>query len=77
VTQFDPVGDLSDEEVARLRKQGPTDETLGWVAYFYNLAGILGLPPAKQVEVSLRVPRTTASKWVRRAKEKGLIDGEH
>jgi len=74
VTQFDPVGDLSDEEVARLRKQGPTDETLGWVAYFYNLAGILGLPPAKQVEVSLRVPRTTASKWVRRAKEKGLIE---
>lgn len=78
VTQFDPVdGDLSDEDVARLRTQGPTDETLGWVAYFYNLAGILGLPPAKQVEVSLKVPRTTASKWVRRAKEKGLIDGEH
>ena len=78
VTQFDPVdSDLSDEEVARLRKQGPTDETLEWVAYFYNLAGILGLPPAKQVEVSLKVPRTTASKWVRRAKEKGLIDVEH
>jgi len=78
VTQFDPVdGDLSDEDVARLRAQGPTDETLGWVAYFYNLAGILGLPPAKQVEVSLKVPRTTASKWVRRAKEKGLIDVEH
>jgi hypothetical protein len=78
VTQFNPVyGDLSDEEVARLRKQGPTDETLGWVAYSYNLAGILGLPPARQVEVDLGVPRTTASKWVRRAKEKGLIDGEH
>ena len=75
VTQIEPVDELSDEEVARLRKQGPTEETLGWVAYFYNLAGILGLPPAKQVEVSLKVPRTTASKWVRRAKEKGLIDG--
>ena len=68
---------LPDEDVARLRAQGPTDETLGWVAYFYNLAGVLGLPPAKQVEVSLEVPRTTASKWVRRAREKGLIGGEH
>ena len=69
---------LPNEEVARLRAQGPTDETLGWVAYFYKLGDVLGLPPAKQVEVSLQLPRTTASKWVRRAREKGLIaDGKH
>jgi len=67
---------LSDEDVARLRTQGPTDETLGWVAYFYNLAGVLGVPPARQVEIDLGLPRTTASKWVRRAREKGLIGAQ-
>jgi hypothetical protein len=60
-------------DVSRLRALGPVDETLKWVAYFYNLAGILGLPPAKQVETALGVPRTTASKWVRRARDRGLI----
>lgn len=59
--------------IADLRRQGPTDETLEWVAYFYNLAGVLGLPPAKQVEINLEVPRTTATKWIRRARNKGLL----
>ncbi len=68
---------LSDVDVARLRSQGPTEETLGWVAYFYGLANVLGVPPARQVEIDLGLPRTTASKWVRRAREKGLIGGEH
>jgi hypothetical protein len=75
MTLADTTPGLSDDEVARLRLQGPTDETLGWVAYFYNLAGVLGMPPARFVEVNLVVPRTTASKWVRRAREKGLISG--
>lgn len=65
--------ELSDEDVARIRAQGPTDESLAVVARFYNLAGVLGLPPAKQVELNLDLPRTTASKWVRRAREKGLL----
>jgi len=64
----------SPDDITRLRLQGPSQETLGWVAYFYNMAGILGLPPARQVERSLGLPRTTASKWVRRARERGLID---
>lgn len=71
------VEGLSDEKLVALRQQGPTDETLEWVAYFYNLGGVLGLPPAKQVELSFQVPRTTASKWVRRARERGLLDGKH
>ena len=71
------VEGLSEEKLVALRQQGPTDETLEWVAYFYKLGGVLGLPPAKQVELSFEIPRTTASKWVRRAREKGLIDGKH
>jgi hypothetical protein len=51
--------------------------TLEWVAFFYNLGRAVGLPPARQVELELNVPRTTASKWVRRAREEGLIHGEH
>ncbi|MEE6295705.1 hypothetical protein [Georgenia wangjunii] len=77
VTRIASSAALSDEDVARLRAQGPTDETLRWVAYFYNLGAVIGLPPARQVELNLGLPRTTASKWVRRAREKGLIRGEH
>lgn len=66
-------GALSDEKVAALRRQGPTDESLEWVAYFYNLGGVIGLPPARQVEANLDLPRTTASKWIRRARAKGLL----
>lgn len=69
------IVDFSEAEAARLRAQGPTDETLKWVAFFYGLGSVLGLPPAKQVESNLGVPRTTASKWVRRARERGLLDG--
>lgn len=69
------IGDsaLTDNQAAKLRAQGPNDESLKWVAYFYNLAGVLGLPPARQVEVNLRLPRTTATKWVKRARDKGLL----
>lgn len=68
-----PVAELSEKEIQRIREQGPTDESLQWAANFYNLGQVLGLPPAKQVEINLGLPRTTASKWVRRAREKGLL----
>lgn len=65
---------LSDEETRRIRAQGPVDESLRWVVDFYNLGLILGLPPARQVELSLGLPRTTASKWIRRAREAGMLN---
>ncbi len=74
---------LTDADAARLRRDGPTDESLDWVATCYNLALVLGLPPAKQVQVELQLPRTTATKWIKRARDKGLLgaeeagDGEH
>jgi hypothetical protein len=61
-------------DAERLKHEGPTDETLSWVAFFYNLAGILGLPPAKQVELTLDLAPATASRWVRRARNNGLIE---
>lgn len=78
VTRWDLASPaLPDTEIARLRAQGPTEETLTEVALLYNFAGVLGLPPAKFVEVNLEIPRTTASKWVRRAREKGLVHVQH
>lgn len=64
---------VSDAEQATIRQAGPTDESLAAVAFFYNLAMLIGGPPARYVELKLGLPRTTASKWVRRAREKGLI----
>src|SRR5690625_2012825 len=46
---------------------------LAQVAQIYNRAADEGLPPARQVEVELDAPRTTVAKWVRRAKDEGLI----
>lgn len=64
---------LSSKKAAQLRASGPQTETLEWVAFFYNLGHAIGLAPARKVELELGVPRTTASKWVRRAREAGLI----
>ncbi len=64
---------LSDQKIEAIRKQGPTSESLEWVAFLYNLAEVLGYPPTKQVETVLGLPRATASNWVRRARDKDLL----
>lgn len=64
---------LTDQDIELIRLRGPVRESLEWAAWFYNLARVLGLPPAKQVELELGLPRTTAAKWIRRARDMGLI----
>lgn len=68
-----PTTALTDSEVAEIRAAGPVDSSLKAVARFYNLAVAMGEPPAKAVENALGLPRTTASKWVRRARDKGFL----
>ena len=71
---------IADEERERIRLQGPTDESLRMAADLYQLGRAVGLSPAKFVETNLGMPRTTVTKWIRRARNKGLIedfDGEH
>lgn len=68
---------LTDEEVLKVKAAGPTDESLEVAAEFYEFAKALGRPPAKEVEQQLDLPRTTASNWIRKARERGLLDGEH
>lgn len=66
---------LDESEKARLRNQGPVEESLRAIANFYEFGRVTGYPPAKFVEDNLGMPRTTVSKWVRRAREAGFLDG--
>ena len=58
--------------------QAPRDdrESLEWVAYLYNIAELVGLTPARQVADGLNLPHSTATKWIKRAKDIGLIPEE-
>lgn len=64
-----------ESERARLRNQGPVEESLRVVADFYEFGRVTGCQPAKFVEDALEMPRTTVSKWIRRAREAGFLDG--
>jgi hypothetical protein len=63
-----------ESERARLRRQGPVEESLRVVANFYEFGRVTGCQPAKFVEDVLDMPRTTVSKWIRRAREEGFLD---
>jgi len=54
-------------------KYGPTDEALTWVARVYRLALLLDMPPTREVETSLRLPRSTAGRWVAAARDRGFL----
>jgi hypothetical protein len=64
---------LTDEMVERFRSEGPTDEALWWVSYLYRLAAVVGEPPTKMVERELDLSQSTAQRWVRTARERGLL----
>lgn len=65
------------EEIAALRDAGPGyGPTLRFVADNYSFARAIGLPPAKYVQQVLNAPRPTVTRWIRRAKELGWIDGD-
>ncbi len=72
VAQVVPDVAYSEEERAAIRANGPTPESLRAVARIYESARIVGKPPAREIEIQLGLPRTTASKWIRRAREVGL-----
>lgn len=58
---------------AHLGEAGPTPETLAWVARVYSLALLLGDAPTQRVADTLGVPRSTAGRWVTRARDRGLL----
>lgn len=76
--------ELSVEVAANLRSRGPSNgRTLEVVAQAYNVAQALGIPVSKHVQRVFSangkldpLPRATASGWIRRAKDQGLIKGD-
>ena len=54
-------------------KSGPTDEALNAVAAVYRRALMVGEPPTKAVVDDLGLARSTAGRWVMKAREKGFL----
>ncbi|MEE2529157.1 hypothetical protein V1639_08955 [Pseudarthrobacter sp. J75] len=72
---------LTDEQLERMRLRGPEYETLEYVSDMYTLASCLGLAPAQFVQDAFAgeslepLPRTTATKWIKKARDVGLSLG--
>lgn len=64
---------LLDEDVDRIKRDGPTDQALRLVAYLYRLALVVGEPPTQTVERNLRLARSTAGRWVSLARKRGFL----
>jgi hypothetical protein len=60
-------------DAAMIRKQGPTDESLRVVAQVYRLALAVRDDPTAAVASGLRLPRPTASRWVKTARQRGFL----
>jgi len=56
-----------------LASTASTSELLQWVSRIYRRAVILGDPPAQSVANALNVPRSTAGRWIMRARDRGLL----
>jgi hypothetical protein len=57
----------------RLTKAGPTRESLEYVALWYRLMYACNLDPAQAVEDAFGLARSTAQRWVSKARNLGLI----
>jgi hypothetical protein len=57
-----------------LSEEGPTDRTLRWTAHLYRYGLAIEYNPTKSVEESLGVPRSTAGRWIAKARERGYLE---
>lgn len=70
-----------DEELHLMRLNGPVGATLSYVVDLYMFADQIGLAPVQYVQQVFAgknlepLPRTTATKWIKRAKDMGLFEG--
>ena len=63
----------------RMRGRGPERSTLEYVADLYMFADTIGLAPASYVQEVFAesfhpLPRTTATKWIKKARDMGLCE---
>lgn len=64
---------LPEELVAEIKADGPSNESLRWVARIYTIAEAFNLPPGQAVREQLGMPTPTASVWIRRARDRGIL----
>jgi hypothetical protein len=58
---------------AAIEAGGPTDDVLQAVAFLYRFGFALGSAPTKYVQGSLKIPRSTAGRWIAMARERGYL----
>ncbi|MET4618677.1 hypothetical protein ABIE18_000100 [Arthrobacter sp. 2762] len=77
---FDSPVQLPDDILERLRLRGPERATLAYVADLYMFADSIGLAPALYVQQIFAgenlepLPRTTATKWIKKARDLGIFE---
>lgn len=65
---------LRREVVDEVKSRGPSDrESLLWLARVYAVSHAISQPPAKTVQSVFDMPAPTASVWIRRARDRGLL----
>src|SRR4051812_27570927 len=57
----------------QVRREGPTDSNLQWVASVYRSALARGDRPTVAVQTALGLPRSTAGDWLRAARDRGYL----
>lgn len=55
------------------RGAGPTEDNIRLVSIVYRVAYACGVPPTKYVEEAMGLARATAGRWIRLARERGLL----
>lgn len=52
---------------------GPTDDNIKVVSIAYRIAYACGVPPTKYVEERMGLSRATAGRWIKAARDRGLL----
>jgi len=66
----EPWGKTAPDDVA---EHGPTDRALRWTAHFYRYGYAVSYNPTKEVEKMLKLPRSTAGRWIAASREAGYL----
>jgi hypothetical protein len=66
----EPWGLTPPDDVA---EHGPTDRALRWVAHIYHYGYAVSYNATKAVMEQLRLPRSTAGRWIAAAREAGYL----
>ena len=67
---------VTEEKRAEIKLEGPSSkETLRWVGMIYRAAEAVSMRPAKAVQDQLGLTQATASVWIRRARDTGMMVG--